>query len=278
MSDDFMKSPRFLSIETYVKCNATCEFCPYPTSPRIGQKISSELFHKIIDDVASATRHPELFIPCRLNEPLLDKRVFEFCAYVGRMMPTTRVGYFTNGTTINAKNVERLIQSENLGYINVSLNSHLPEEHRRLMGIDFGTVYRNLKYLHARVEQLSLRPSVKLTRVGDGTDRDLDYIAWCETEFPLFGAHLLPRFDWLGKTFSLEIGRIPQGCAQWFQLHILANGREAFCCIDDDGRFGRGDVSIEHALDIYNHPERFRLRKLRSRKAHDLCRSCNAWI
>ena len=68
MDDRYMRSPRVLSIETYVKCNATCEFCPYPTSDRIGQKLDTGIINKIIDEIASSDVHPEYFVPARINE------------------------------------------------------------------------------------------------------------------------------------------------------------------------------------------------------------------
>jgi MoaA/NifB/PqqE/SkfB family radical SAM enzyme len=68
MDDRFMRSPRVLSIETYVKCNATCEFCPSPTSDRIGQKLDTGIIYKIIDEIASS-REPKvsMALACRGN-------------------------------------------------------------------------------------------------------------------------------------------------------------------------------------------------------------------
>ena len=43
--------PRNVSIETQVRCNAKCDFCPYPESPRQGEEMPTEVFEKIIDSV-----------------------------------------------------------------------------------------------------------------------------------------------------------------------------------------------------------------------------------
>jgi hypothetical protein len=278
MTDRFMHSPRVLSIETYVKCNAICEFCPYPTSSRIGQKMDTGLIRKIIDDVAAAEIHPEHFVPCRISEPMFDRRMYAIFDYVAGKLPKTGIGHFTNGTTLRPKNIDRLCALPNLGFINVSLNSHEPKEHKRLMGLKFELVIENLKALHQAFEKRGITKPFYLTRVGDGTRRDTDFMAWCRSNFPLFSPTCRARFDWLGKTYAMDSGRVAAGCTQWFTLNFLANGRDALCCIDDDGRFGMGDARTENALEIYNHPIRLELRQKKMRSLHPACANCNAAI
>jgi hypothetical protein len=278
MDERFMRSPRLLSIETFVKCNATCEFCPYPGSERIGQKLDIGIIRKIIDEVSDAEVHPELFVPARINEPMFDRRMYEIFEYVGVKLPSTKITHFTNGTTLSERHIDRLCSTPNLGSINVSLNSHQADDHKRLMGISFDLVIRNLKALHNIYETRGLKFPVYLSHVGDGTFRDTEFLDWCQANFPSFKSYARARFDWLGKTYSLDVGRGPLGCSQWFQLDFLANGREAFCCIDDDGRFGTGDAHHQNALDIYNHPVRMALRRKKLRSLHPACAKCDACL
>lgn len=277
MDDRYMRSPRTLSIETYVKCNATCEFCPYPTSTRIGQKLETEIIYKIIDDVSASDVPPQYFVPARINEPMFDHRMYAIFDYAATKLPRTPIGHFTNGTTLSARHIDKLCSMPNLGFINVSLNAHDADDHRRLMGINFDLVIKNLTELHRVYAARGLVFPVNLTRVGDGTSRDTGFLVWCRSHFPLFHASCRPRFDWLGKTYAME-GRAPPGCGQWFDLNFLANGREALCCIDDDGTFGKGDAHDSNALDIYNHPTRLALREKKDRSLHPACAACNALI
>ncbi len=48
IKDQYLRYPREISIETAVLCNARCKFCAYKDSPRKGQKLSTELFKKIV--------------------------------------------------------------------------------------------------------------------------------------------------------------------------------------------------------------------------------------
>jgi Radical SAM superfamily len=274
----FMRSPWLLSIETYVKCNAVCEFCPYPASDRIGQKLDTGIIYKIIDEISAADVHPEFFVPARINEPMFDRRMYAIFEFARRKLPATLIGHFTNGTTLSERHIDRLCSMPNLGFINVSLNSHQPDDHRRLMGLSFERVIKNLQQLHRVYEARGAKFAVYLTRVGDGSERDIDFLSWCRSSFPLFQATCRPRFDWLGKTFAMDLGPPPSGCSQWFQLNFLADGREALCCIDDDGRFGVGDAHCQNALDVYNHPVRLALREKKLRSLHPACAACSAHI
>jgi hypothetical protein len=119
--------------------------------------------------------------------------------------------------------------------------------------------------------------TVRVSRVGDETPADDDFQDWVRQEFPLFEAIVVPRADWMGLAPETEFDVPDVGCLQWFQLKFLPDGREAYCCQDATGRFGRGNVAEQHALDIYNHPDRRRLRaNLPSRKTVEVCRQCTS--
>jgi len=199
---------------------------------------------------------------------MFDRRMYAIFDYAAAKLPHSPIGHFTNGTTLSARHIDRLCSVPNLGFINVSLNSHQPDDHRRLMGVSFEVVIKNLKQLHGVYEARSLKFIVNLTRVGDGTERDTGYLRWCRANFPLFHAICRPRFDWLGKTHAMDLRAFPRGCTQWFQLNFLANGREALCCMDDDGRFGEGNAHNQNALDVYKHPLRLALGEKKLRSLH----------
>jgi hypothetical protein len=115
-------------------------------------------------------------------------------------------------------------------------------------------------------------------RVGDGTEADAEFVEWVKREFPLFQPILSPRFDWMGYTQGFQASMLGQKCSQWFQLHILADGKEALCCIDATGKYGRGDVAVESAYDIYMHPVRQEMRRAKRRRDVAVCTTCAAMV
>jgi hypothetical protein len=69
--------PRTIQIQTFTGCNADCIFCPYgesyETQPK--GKMPPELFRRIIDEAAE--HGVRRISPCLMNEPLMDRDLFE---------------------------------------------------------------------------------------------------------------------------------------------------------------------------------------------------------
>jgi hypothetical protein len=275
----WMETPFLVSIETFMKCNAACEFCPYPTSDRHGQVLEEELVYRIIDQIAASSGElPIQFSFCRVNEPFLDKRLPDFMAHVKNSMRAAKINHFSNGTTLTDKIVNSVIDLGNTEYFRISFNDHRPTNYYQTMKLDFERTYKKVRRLHDRRAAGEFDFTVFMGRVGDGTSADLEFIEWSKREFPLFIPSVFPRFDWMGRTFAIPFETPTTRCSQWFQLNFLANGKEAFCCIDDSGRFGTGDIRTQTALEIYNSEPRRRARLARSRKDVSICANCNAWL
>jgi MoaA/NifB/PqqE/SkfB family radical SAM enzyme len=100
---------------------------------------------------------------------MFDRRMYAIFDYVAAKLPKTGIGHFTNGTTLRPKNIDRLCALPNLGFINVSLNSHQPKEHTRLMGLKFELVLENLMALHQAFEKRSQFTSPGLAMGRSGT-------------------------------------------------------------------------------------------------------------
>lgn len=278
-SHQWLDFPSTVSIETYALCNAACTFCPYPNLERKGERMPTALFTKIIDELAGA-EGPGLPVVVlhRVNEPFLDNRYFDFCRYIADKLPGTLVNHTTNLTPLNDRNLDALLELDNNGTLKISFNDHRPEEYQKTMQLPFEKTYKNARRLHDRMAAGEVPFSVSMARVGDGTAADLEFIDWVKKEFPLFKPHVFPQFDWIGRVAVEPANAIPQvGCSQWFKLHFLADGREAFCCIDSDGAYGAGDARTQNILDIYNAPARRQLRlRAVARKEVGICALCTA--
>lgn len=276
---DWGTTPYYVSIETLALCNAACEFCPYPSLDRKGLRMSEDLFQKIVDELAAkCPKEIPNFSLERLSDPFLDARTFDFARYVISKFPTTKIHRITNGSALNDKVIDKLINQGNTGYINISFNDHRPDHYERVMQLPFERTYANVKRLHARHAAGDFAYYTMVGRVGDGTVADIEFVEWVKREFPRFHPVVTPRFDWMGFTHSLATGVLGQKCAQWFELHFLADGKEALCCIDSTGEYGRGDANVEDAYDIYMHPTRQAMRSAKQRRDIAACRTCTALV
>ncbi len=280
IEEDRWKTYPFLaSIETYSKCNAACDFCPYPQLGRKGELLSELLFEKIISDLADSNPlGPAMMMLSRVNEPFLDKRLFEFIQHIERQFPNVWMNHVSNGSPLNEANFDRLLASKRTSLLKISFNDHRQDRYEAVMKINYQNTLKNLRMIHAKKVAGEFWFPVRIGRVGDGSSDDLAFLGWVKREFPAFEPQVSPRFDWRGKVGSSTYEVPDLGCAQWFQLHLLANGRDAFCCTDSEGEAGIGNAKTHHVVhDIYNSSERLALRtNPGSRLGIRKCMSCAA--
>jgi hypothetical protein len=267
--------PATVSIETFVSCNAACTFCPYPQLARRGDRMTDALIDKIINDLTQIPRnHPFEVNLSRVNEPFLDTRIFDIAAKVNNALPQASLIFFSNGTPLNDRNIQRLKDVRSVNRLNISLNEVSAERYQDLMQLPFANTVKALDAVY----EANLPYPVVVSRVGDHSGRDQAFIDWVTARYPKFLPVVSPRSDWLGlKPDGDSEHAVPEvGCTQWFKLHFLADGREAFCCIDAEGKWGKGDVGTTSALEIYNTPERraIRLSRVSRLQGGALCSSC----
>lgn len=275
----YLDYPVLVHLETVTACNAACNFCPYPTVARKGNRMPDELIEKVIDDLTRVPPDlPFLLAPYKLSDPFLESRLFDIMALVRRKLPGARVSLITNGAALTDAKAEQLARCANIAYLNISLNFCDELEYEEVMKIPFTRTIDRLTALHARAVAGEVPFPVRLTRVSGTRADDFQWLEWCADRFPKFGPEIIPRNDWIGEVPNgLVDPRIPDApCHRWFDLSIVSTGEVAMCCMDGEAKYPKGNVRTEHALDIYNQP---RLRTLRESlisrtDAPDPCRRC----
>ena len=284
----YLDYPRNISIETQVKCNAKCDFCPYPVSSRKGEEMDEALFYKIISDLQSIPHtHKFGLALCRINEPLLDPRLEEFHRAIKEMLPNARLQFWSNGTTLRPGKFEWMAEFSGAS-LSVSLNSVDEDEHRDMMGFGLKAVLPNLDYVHSLKSEGKFPVQVSLRAPFDNPKQAKDFMQYTAERWPLFNNGLRPYFVWTG---DIDVGSdqrsrtqefIPKqrsvaglGCAQWFDLHILSNGYVTKCCIDEAGFVGEElfDCQTRHVLDVYGESRNLRA-SLPGRSGVTGCEDC----
>jgi len=277
--------PRFVSIETVGRCNATCSFCPNPVLTRRHTAMDDELFHKIIADLTEIPQdHSFAILPNIVNEPLMDPKLFERCRYINNALPHASLTFFTNLSFLPPRFFENLATLRNINYWNVSFNAADPDEYTRIMGIPFERTVANINSLlrFFRDHPMCKLP-LNISRVGDDSASDQVYLRTCASLFPDFveGRDFLvqckARTDWLGRV-ETTMTEIPYSlpCGAWFDINIFCDGRVPHCCMDAHGEFTIGDVRKQSVLEIYNNPSFRNLREHHSaREGIDPCCRCS---
>ena len=239
--------------------------------------MSDDLIDKILSDCRSIPSDlPFKINPFQVSEPFLDTRVFDICRQINDTLPNAEIQLFSNGSPLNSKNLSKLAAVKNVMRLVISLHENEPEAYQRIVGLPFERTIRNVEALHALKASGEITFPVEISRVGDGSEFDEEFCRWGKEKFPLFTVYSTARTDWIGAVNTV-VSPIPQvACGQWFNLNIMPDGRVMFCCVDSEGRWGSGDVSKQHILEIYNQPERRRLREsLTNREQVKQCAGCS---
>ncbi len=257
----YLDYPTEVSFETQAICNAECTFCPYPTMERKGDRMSDFLIEKILNDLKEIPSNIQFTLsPFKVNEPFLDKRIFNICDTINASIPNAKLRLFTNGSPLTNEIIEKISLIKNVQHIWISLNEFEESAYEQLMGIPFYKTISKLKYLHSILDK-GFPHVVIISRVADGSSRDLKFMNFVNEKFPLFKGFLIGRNDWTGQVTSVKTNHIPPtGCSRWYELSIMASGKVALCCMDGEGKHVIGDVNTHSILEIYNNPN---FRKLR---------------
>jgi pyruvate-formate lyase-activating enzyme len=266
----YLDYPQEVHIETLALCNAKCSFCPYPTMERQGDRMPDELIDKIIDDLKAIPHSlPFNVSPFKVNEPLLDKRIFAVCDKIVSQLPSAQLRLFTNGSPLTPKLIDRIAEIRKLNNLWVSLNEVDADAYEKLMQLPLERTLRNLDMLHDLLRQKKFPHPVVISRVIDGSDRDQAFLNFVKQRYPLFQPFMIGTGNWSGQVSVGQNRRVPSvGCWRWYEVSIMASGKVALCCMDGEGKHVIGDVNTQSVLEIYNAPSYRKMRQFTfSRKA-----------
>ena len=277
----YMDYPKEVHIETFAYCNAKCSFCPYPTMERQGDKMSDALIDKIIDDLRQIPSNiPFSIAPFKVNEPLLDRRIFTVCAKINQLLPNAELRLFTNGSPLTPGIIEKISACKNVSHLWISLNEVDAELYEKLMQLPLERTLQRLDVLHDLVRQGQFPHPVTISRVTDRTERDQAFKTFVQQHYPLFDLFMIGAGNWTGQVDFATDRRVPAaGCFRWYELSIMASGKVALCCMDGEGKHVIGDVNTQSVLEVYNSPGYRKMRQFTfSRKAAAApCDTCVYW-
>jgi hypothetical protein len=258
----YLNFPAHVHLETNALCNAACNFCPYPTLERRGAKMPDALINKIIEDLRGIPSSLEFQLsPFKVNEPFLDTRLFSILAQINERLPNAELTLTTNASALTAKQLARLSDVRNLRYLWISMNDHREAEYEATMQLPYRRTLERLRMIHEACASKRLGLRIVMSRVGDASGADVEFVRWVQREFPLFEASVFQRGNWLSQVDTPTSPAPRVGCVRWFDLSITATGIVAHCCMDGAAKYPIGDVSRQNVLEVYNAPAYRRLRE-----------------
>jgi len=255
--------PRNIQIQTQTGCNADCVFCPYgaTASSQPRGKMEWGLFRKIIDETV---RHRVRRIsPYLMNEPFVDREIFERMAYINRVNPRARVVLTSNGSLLTPSVVDQLLDlGDGVHELAISLQGIEPEAYERTMrgGLSYQRTLENVEHLLGEMRRRKRRrPEIWITMVDTA----------------IIDARKAVRY-WRGRGVNARYtmlenrgGNVPDAervghhgvmayysdCTRLFkQAYIKFNGDVVLCCTDYETKMILGNVREQSLYEVWNGP------------------------
>ncbi len=257
---------RYVSIEASSVCNQKCSFCPVSVNPRAPFFMATELFERIVDEIAALNQPIEAVAMNQYNEPTIDGRFIEQVRYLREAgLP---VAVFSNGTGLSAETTDALVAIGGVRYLSINLSTLDREEYRAVRGKDqLLKVLANLDYAKDKpvAEEMVL---TVLNEDREKLDRSLGEIS---RRFE--GSRFVVR-DWIVNNRAGNIDRGITGAQRNLggcdymgsrpieHIHITAAARVVLCCQDYEEKWVAGSLEEQPLETILSGPEFARMRRM----------------
>ncbi len=275
---------KYVSIEALAVCNHGCYFCPVSHAPREPIRMPTELFERVIGEIAALGHPIEGVVMNHYNEPTADSRYLDQvrCIVDAGLPPAT----LSNGTGLTPKRVDRLLEMGGLHYLCVNISSLDRERYKQQRGKDhLPLVLDNLDYMTTRPVAATM--DLVVLGTGDQAHHDeFELIAerFADTRFEVKLFEVNDRAGYLdiganaGGVLAELGGCEEMGSRPVNHIHISARGRCILCCQDYNEKWEVGDLHTQSLAEILSGDEFARMRRwvygLEEAPKDFLCRTC----
>lgn len=140
---------KYVSLESHTVCNQSCYFCPVSVAPRESHFMSTEMYERIVGEIADLGEPIEAVFMISYNEPTLDRRFVDQVRAIKEagLPPAT----LTNGTGLTPDRIDALVEMGGLRFLSVNISTLDRKRYAEDRGGDhLRQVLRNLDYAKDR--------------------------------------------------------------------------------------------------------------------------------
>ena len=255
--------PRTIQIQTFTGCNADCIFCPYgetyTTQPK--GKMPIELFRRIIDEAAE--HDVRRISPYLMNEPLMDREMFDKIRYINEKIPDCKVVVTTNGHFLTPPVTDKILaMGEGIHKLYVSFQGIDKESYEKTMrgNMDFDRTMTNVnQFIETQRARGLASPKLWITMVDTAVIDARKAVAYWK------GRGVASKYTTLenrggnikdAETFSRTRSMSYYStCTRLFkQAYIMFNGDLVLCCVDYSREQVLGNIVGSSVYDVWNGP------------------------
>ena len=256
--------PKNIVIETIFGCNASCTMCPIdmPTKRKKGV-MSTDLFKRIVDELAPHSKQIEQMDLFGVGEPLLVKDMPDKVRYV-KEKGFKNVGFATNADLLSQEIAERIFEA-GLDTIMISIDGTTKEIHESIRRkTDFERVVKNVKHALALRDDSRYKTKFVMRFIRQAKNRHQweDFKGFWKPLISKEKGDIVIGYDihtWGGE---IDVGETPNylpvpedvPCHHLFdRLIILSDGTVPVCCADmHQANLPIGNCNDNSPIEIYN--------------------------
>lgn len=280
--------PLFVLFETTSKCNLRCNMCVHSIGYEQTERMQDTTFKKALKEI-EAMGVPSIAMN-QVNEPLLDKNIFDKIALVSEIESVVDIHMNTNAVLLNRKNSERILNS-NLTRLLLGFDGFTKNTFEKVRGrADYDQVLNNiLKFLELKKEMKKVFPVTRISFVRTSENEHevgawfdfwkdkVDYISIQEFISPTVNDsknHLIPKTS---ERTHVDPDSII--CTQPSdRITIRGDGQVLPCCAHFAVKMPMGNVKTTGLEEIWNSDKFTKLRDdlmvPGGYKKHAICKKC----
>ena len=247
---------RWVSLEAHSVCNQRCYFCPVSIAPREKYFMPTELYERIIAEIAELDEPIEIVAMIQYNEPTLDRR------FVDQVRTIKEAGLppavLSNGSGLTPDKVDALDAMGGITYFSINLSTLDPERYAKERGRNhLERVLANLDY--ARDKHLA--DEMVIVVLGADPERHAQDFEAITRRFE--GSNFkVQDFEANDRAGYLQVGlaadgrdRSVRGCDYMGSrpiehVHITAAANIVICCQDYDESWVLGNLERQSLREI----------------------------
>lgn len=278
--------PRTIQIQTFTGCNADCIFCPYggtyETQPK--GKMAPGLFERIIDEAAA--HRVRRISPYLMNEPLMDRGLFDKIRYINATIPGCNVVVTSNGHFLTPPVADAILDlGDGLHELCISLQGIDSEPYEKTMrgSMNFERTLANVNHFIEEQRRRGLeRPKLWITMVDTAVIDARKAVAyWRSRGVASKYTTLENRGGNIRNAESFSRTKAMSYCTTctrlFKQAYILFNGDMVLCCVDYSREQVLGNITNSSIDDVWNGPVATEIRRRHLAQEFDrlpLCGNC----
>jgi MoaA/NifB/PqqE/SkfB family radical SAM enzyme len=247
---------RWVSIEAHSVCNQRCFFCPVSVAPRDPYYMPTELYDRIVREVAELGEPIEAVTMIQYNEPTADRRFVEQVRTVkSHGLPAA---VLSNGSGLTADKVDALVDMGGLTYFSVNLSTLDREQYARDRGRDhLDRVLANLDYARDR----PMADEMVIVVLGTDPEEHRRQLERISARFA--GSRFkVQDFEANDRAGYLEVGLRPEnpdrpvkgcdygGSRPIEHLHVTAAANVVICCQDYGENWVLGNLETQSVREV----------------------------